>query len=252
MINLDPSIIDQDGIRKKRRKKMLLIALAPVTLFLLTGIFFLRPGMFDIIFTSAFNGKNGNGAVSISQFHKNLNLIESYIAYYDAGTAYIKSGDNAKAEAELRDSISHNPPKDKICHVRVNLAYSIELQEAAAKNAEKYVDALIMYSKAEGILYEDNCANKQNESDAKDENAQRAIDRISQKRSNTVSAMNGNEGGSNEEGGGSEGLEITEQDAEALRENLMDNNALRDYVRSRTGSNGGGSGGGGSYFIQHW
>jgi tetratricopeptide (TPR) repeat protein len=204
--------------------------------------------MFDIVFSSAFNSRSADGAVSISQFHKNLNWIEAYIAYYDAGTAYIKSGDNEKAEVELRESISHNPPKDKICQVRVNLAYSLEMQADAAKNNGKYDDALIKYSQSEGILYEDNCANKQNPQEAKDENAQRATDRISQKRSNTVAAMNGNEGGNGGEQGSSDGLEITEQDAEALRNNLLDSNSLQDRVRSRVNGDGTGS----IYRIQHW
>ncbi len=249
MINLDPSILDQEGLRKKRRKKMLLIALAPVIILVLASIFFLRPGTFDIVFASSYNSSNPDGAVSISQFHKNMNWIEPYIAYYDAGTAYIKNGDNVKAEEELRESIQHNPPRDKICQVRVNLSYSIELQADAAKNSGKFDDALIMYSKAEGILYEDNCADKKNEKEAKDQNAQRATERISQKRSNTVAEMNGNEGGGGNEGG-SEGLEITEQDAQALRNNLLDSGSVQDRAHGRM--YGYGNDQNGNYFIQHW
>ena len=43
-VNLDPSIIDQDALRKQRRKKMLTYAAIPVVVLIAAGLFFLRPG----------------------------------------------------------------------------------------------------------------------------------------------------------------------------------------------------------------
>lgn len=248
MINLDPSIIDQESVRKKRRKKLLRISFLPVLILLLAGLFFLRQGVFDILFGIVYNNEDAGIAIALSQMQKNGNVIEPYIAYYDAGTAYLKDGDGEKAEADLKESLKNMPPTDKICQVRVNLSYSIEIQADEAKIMQQYDRALTLYSRAEGVLLADNCANKnKNGKDAKAEAAQK---RISQKRSNTVAKMNnsGDDGTINEKGG----LEISEEQLEKLQKNTKNGSIIRDEVLRRNSSSG--SGGGGSYgsYTYHW
>ena len=236
MIDLDPAILDQESIRKKRRKKMLLIALAPIIILILASMLFLRPGAFNILFSSAYKQSDASGAISISQFHKNLNIIERYIAPFDAGTAYLKDGDGENAEIEFRDSLQNDPPKDMICQIRVNLSYSIELQADKAKNKGNYEDSLILYNKAEGVLYEDNCASKQASSESEgetDEKAEEAKRRISEKRSAAVSSLNSENGGNSEDGGYVDDTELSEDTVQELKKELIDGNTIRNGIQQR-------------------
>lgn len=233
MIDLDPAILDQESIRKKRRKKMLLIALAPIIILVLASLLFLRPGAFNILFSSAYKQSDASDAISISQFHKNINIIEQYIAPFDAGTAYLKDSDGEKAEAEFRESLQKDPPEYAICQIRVNLSYSIELQADKAKNTGNYEDSLILYNKAEGVLYEDNCASKQEKSESKDEKAEEAKRRISEKRSAAVSSLNSGSGGSGESGEYIDDTELSEDKVQELKKELIDGNTIRNGMQQK-------------------
>jgi len=249
MINLDPSIIDQESLRKKRRKKLLLIFIAPVTILTLAGLFFLRPGIFDILFGMNYDNRDSGAIVSLGQMQKVANIIEPYIAYYNAGTAYLKDGDGVKAETELRESIKKLPPQDKICQVRTNLSYSIEIQADEAMINRKYDEALVLFSRAEGILYEDNCASKQAEA-IEDKMIEAAIKRITRKRGTVVSEMNNSGDGSDidpETGG----LEIDDDQLEQMRNNARNGNEIRSMVLER-GTRSGGSYGGYGTYNYHW
>ncbi len=253
MINLDPSIINQDEVRKKRRKKMLLIAIVPEIILIAAGAFFVRQGVFDILFGANYKNEKADVAIALSQMQKVGNIIEPYIAYYNAGTAYLRGGDGVKAEAELRESMKNLPPSDKICQVRVNLSYSIEIQADEAKVLKKYDEALVLYSRAEGILYEDNCANKNEGQNGKDKNADTAKRRISQKRGSVVSEMNGNEG----EGGddpSTGGREITEEQLRKLQQEMNNNGKVREKILEQQGKNRSNGNGGGAYgyYNYHW
>ena len=235
MIDLDPAILDQESIRKKRRKKMFLIASVPITILVLASILFLRPGIFDAIFSMRFNQNDAGGAISISQFHKSINIIEPYIAYYDAGTAYIKGKDGKNAENELQESLRNNPPKDMICQIRVNLSYSIELQADDAKNRSDYDNALKLYNKAEGVLYDDDCASKQSGKKSKDSKAEEATERISKKRNAAVALLNGAEEYGDDDNGGDNpnNIEISEDEIKDLRQKLQDGSSVRGEVYGR-------------------
>ena len=232
MINLDPAIVDQEKVRKQRRKKLFKITFAPIILFAAAGAFFLRPGFFNIIFPALYSNSDSNGAITTSQLQKGLNVIEPYIAYYNAGTAYIKASRGKEAEEELTQSIHNNPPEDKICQVRVNLSYSIELQADKALEEKSNDQALVLLNRAEGVLYEDNCASRQSESQAKDENAERAKERISQKRNNIVSAINGNNGNNeNDPNGHMDDTEVSEETVKKLRNELMNSADIQNETQ---------------------
>ncbi len=250
MINLDPRILDQEGVRKHRRRKLFSIAALPLILLIAGGLFFLRPAVFDALFGINYNNEKSDFIIGLSQIHKNANLLEPYIAYYNAGTAYLKNNENAKAEEELRESIKNVPPSDKICQVRVNLSYSIEAQGDEARVLKKYDEALVLYNKAEGVLYEDNCASKQSSKESRDQKAQAAKNRISDKRNSTVSEMNGNEaGGGDGDDDDDNGLEISDEQLEQLRQNAMNGNDARGRVLQRRN---GSAGGGYNFNTRHW
>lgn len=237
MINLDPSIIDQDSVRKKRRKKMLLAALGPVIVLVIIGIFCIRPSTFDVLYRINYNNA-ADVNIGLSGMQKFANIIEPYIAYYDSGTAYIRNNEGAKAEADLRESLRQNPPYEKLCQIRVNLSYSIEIQADEASILAKYDQALLLYNRAEGVLYEGNCVNRISPQNSLDKNAATAQNRISKKRGSTVEKMNGVENGDNNDGEDTQGANISEEYAEQLRSGMMSSEDARDLVINRNGMRG--------------
>lgn len=253
MINLDPSLIDQDSIRKKRRKKMLLTAATPVVFLLGASLFFLRPGVFNILYNANFNNTSAKFIISISDLQTKANYIEPYIAHYNYGTAYIKDNDGKNAESELRESLRNNPPADKVCQVRTNLAYSIEMQADQENIKKHYGEALILYSTAEGVLYGDNCVDKNktksNSNKSRDDKAEAAKERISRKRGKIVAKMNGKTS-IDQDADEVYDIQINENQLEELRNNLSTGLEIQDYSRRK--QFGGGAGGGIFDRIQHW
>jgi hypothetical protein len=250
MINLDPSIIDQESVRKKRRKKLMLYAAAPVVIILIAGLFFIRPGVFNILYNMNYNNADAGFNIFISNLQTKANIIEPYIAHYNAGTAYIKDNDGAQAEIELRSSLRSNPPADKVCQVRTNLAYSIEMQADQETVKGNYGEALVLYSASEGILYGDNCASKDN-SESRDKKAGEAKKRISQKRGKITSEMNG-QGEDGEESNPYTETQINEGQLQELRNNLMNGLDIQNYSRQKQFSESSGTGSGSIPKIRHW
>lgn len=220
MINLDPTIIDQESVRKKRRKKMLLTSIGPVLVLAMVGLFCIRPSTFDVLYRINYEG-SADVDVNLSQMQKFANIIEPYIAFYDSGTAYIRNNEGAKAEADLRESLRQNPPYEKLCQIRVNLSYSIEIQADEASILAKYDQALLLYNRAEGVLYEDNCINRVSPQNSLDKNAASAQNRITKKRSSTIEKMNGVESGENDDEDDVQNGTVTDERAAELREGMM-------------------------------
>ena len=250
MIDLDPAIVDQETTRKKRRKKLLLIALGPIILLVVAGAFFLRPACADVLYRINFDSNNG-GAIAIAKMQQFANLIEPYVAYYNSGTALIQQKEGREAEKELRQSLASNPPQDKICQVRVNLSYSIEMQADDARSDRRFDDALALLSKAEGVLYENGCASKiSNKEYGKDKHAEEAKKRIGGKRNQIISAMDSrygdNEGG--EEGGEEQSVSLDNEVIDSIRSMIESGPEIQNLLRDNSHFGAGNVSGGDSNF----
>ncbi|MBR6166317.1 hypothetical protein IKQ65_01645 [Candidatus Saccharibacteria bacterium] len=248
MIDLDPAIVDQETLRKKRRKKLLLISLGPEIVLVIAGIFFLRPVCADILYRMNFDSQSG-GAIAIAKMQQFANLLEPYIAYYNAGTASIQQNNAKEAEKELRQSLANNPPQHKVCHVRVNLSYSIEMQADDARANERLDEALALLSKAEGVLYENGCASKDNTKEpSKDSHAEEAKKRINGKRNQVISSIDSNY---DEESSGNEnqnGSDLDSQKVETIRNMIESGPEIRNMLRDNSFYGAGNMGGGDSNY----
>lgn len=225
MLNLDPEIVDQNKIRIRRRHKLLKYCLIPVIAVTLIGIFFVRTGIYNIIYSLSYQNHNYDTPASISNMQLFGNMIESYIAYYNRGTAEINLAQYAEAEEDFRDSLRENPPKTMLCKIYVNLSYSIEMQADKAAQRRLFDDALVLYNRAESILYENNCASKSEDVSGNDQRAEDSKERINSKRRRAVEQMNnageGGEGGEGEEG------EITPDQVDELKDQKEIENSIR-------------------------
>ena len=150
---------------------------------------------------------------------------QSYIAYYNSGTAYLASNKPQEAERDLRKSLDMNPPASKVCQVRVNLSYAIELRADKEQSAEQ---ASYLYNMAQGILLEGNCASQQEDLTPRDKMAQAAMKRINAKISQV------NDRGDGEGESDNNARKITDEEARQYGKELMDGYTYRDGTREFT------------------
>ena len=116
MPDFNLELLDQDKIRVKKRRRLFLYASVPLIILIIASVFFLRTGIYNIIYSTSVAGES-YGLPSVSNNLQRVgNLIEPYLPYYNSG--YIKliqaetSEDLAAAEADFRESLKHNPPKN--------------------------------------------------------------------------------------------------------------------------------------------
>lgn len=232
MINLDPTLVDQDSVRKQRRKRLLTIYAAPVAILLIIAGFFLSTTVFNLVYGIEYSNKSYGMAGSFTNTRFLLNTIEPYIAYYDRGVVELLSKEYQKAEDDFTESLKNSPAEDRICMIYVNLSLSIEYQGDQALAGKNYDQALLLYNRAKANLTNSGCASNENGhgSDAKAEEARL---RIEQKRSDTISEMNGAE--SNNAPGnttGDNGQRVTDGDLE----NILHRRIKPDLVRESRGN----------------
>ena len=225
MLSLDPEIVDQNKVRMRRRRKMLKYSLLPVITLALISIFFLRTGVYNIIYSLSYRNQNYETPAAASNMQLFGNMIESYIAYYNRGTAEINLAQYAEAEEDFRDSLRENPPKNMLCKIYVNLSYSIEMQADKAAQRRLFDDALVLYNRAESILYENNCASKSEDVSGTDQRAEDSKERIGSKRRRAVEQMNNAEGDGGD--GDGDGGEITPEELEELKNNKEIEGSIR-------------------------
>lgn len=105
------------------------------------------------------------------------NLGESYIAHYNQGNIYYQSGKFEEAIESYRKALEQNPPEDKECSIRINLALAMLGTMAEDYSAEKNAEASLEILKgARDVLLEKGCA--ANDTDGHNKTAQKLKDEI--------------------------------------------------------------------------
>lgn len=237
MLELNPEIVDQDKIRKQKRKRMLKIAFLPCLLLVLAGGFFLRTTAFNVIYDLSYENKNYDTTELITEMQKVGNIVTPYITFFDSGVTKLVKTDYSGAEAEFRSALKENPPKNMLCKIYVNLSLSIELQADTLVKKQKYDDALVLYNTAQSTLYENNCANKQ-DGNGSDKKAEAANTRLDSKRSRAVAYMNSIDDSGNDEESGNSGVKpATNDQLEEIRSQQPTEAAL-DAIRESMGGKG--------------
>lgn len=107
-----------------------------------------------------------------------MNNPESYLPYYNLGDAAYKKGDYDLAVSYFTQALENNPPKDKECLIRINLALAtcntIDFKDLDTK--EKRDAAIKILESAKAVLLENGFAT--DSGDGSDENAQKLKDDI--------------------------------------------------------------------------
>ena len=110
------------------------------------------------------------------------NFPESYVPYYNLGEAAYKRGEYNAAITYFKNALEMEPPGDKDCATRINLAlsYCDSIDFRSIDSQEKIDTALFILYKARDVLLENGCAAEDPE-EAHDKDAQQLkedIDRM--------------------------------------------------------------------------
>ncbi len=189
MINLDPSLLDQDKTRKAKRKHLLSLYAIPIAIIMAISLFFLSSWFYNLVYLVSYHNSNFPIAHGITETRFLMNILEPYLADYNQGVALLRMGEFNNAEESFRKSIENNPPKDRICKVYENYSLSIEKQADIKRAGGNYAESIELYYFAEAVLYSNDCAGRNNE-DGKSYSSDNAKDRIVNSRNEAINEMN--------------------------------------------------------------
>jgi tetratricopeptide (TPR) repeat protein len=250
MINLDPGIVDQNKVRKQKRKQLFRTALIPIIVLVISAIIFLRPGIYNVITSIGDNNSNFRLVRDMSSTQASiLNFFESYIADYNMGVSNIRLSNFEEAEKNFESALSKNPPESMLCKIYVNLSYSVEAQADKAANSSDYERAIELYNRSESLLYNNNCASNKAGVTGSDQNADSAKARIDEKRQNAAKTLAGATGEEDDKKQAELSTPLDNTSLEEIRAtSRSDSEALRE-VREKTGQ---GKGIGSLSKDSHW
>ena len=238
MINLDPALLDQDKIRKKRRKMLLKRYAIPIALLVLISLFFLSTWIYNLFYLICYNGKHFPIADSYTETRFVINVLEPYIADYDQGVARLKMGEYGRAEKSFTESLQKSPADDRLCQIYVNLSLSIELQADASLQKSDYNKALELYNKAENVLYNTGCAKQGSDSSGKDSKAEAAKERLINKRSDATDSMNNTQSVDEDANATPQKKQITEEELRGINMEIVSPNEVRGGLNGENNRQG--------------
>ncbi|MGB4761802.1 MAG: hypothetical protein WBP12_00430 [Candidatus Saccharimonas sp.] len=156
----DLAKIDTEGVRKERRKRLLLWSL-PVCVVVTIGLLWIV-----LLLTSNTLGRTaytkGDYQQSANYFGwlRLVNGIEPYKMEYNYGTARLRVRDFVGSRQSLERALELHVPSSFECRVRVNLVLAI-VGDADAKAANrKYDDAIVLYDDAKAVIDARDCGLK--------------------------------------------------------------------------------------------
>ncbi len=244
MINLDPKLVDQETIRKQKRKRMLQLAAVPIAILALLFVLSVRQVIYNVLYRISVD--NGAGlANAVTQMQLFSNYAEPYIAHYNEGILRLKNGEYARAEQSFNSAINNNPPVERQCAVYNNLAISIEMQADEYVKSYTYDTAIEYYLRAKSILTSNGCASDSENADATDEKSQESNERIAKKQTSAVAAKNKITESS--ESSQSDTPAPSQEELEKIKQ--MQSNSYSELNKLRNGIGNSSSNGGGGYYT---
>lgn len=113
-----------------------------------------------------------------------LNYPESYLPYYNMGTAAYNNNDYNTAIGYFLQALKNDPPKeDKDCKIRINLAlsYCYTINFNTLDSVKRIDNAIEILTTARNVLLENGCATDDPENPGHDADAQQLKDDIDKK-----------------------------------------------------------------------
>ncbi len=168
----DLAKLDTEGLRKRRRKTLLLWSLPVCIVALLVLLWIVA-----LLLSTAWGNnayKKGDYRVAAGHYGRllSLNFVERYKMHYNQGTALLGAKDFAGARTALEQALDLGIPTAFECQVRVNLVLSIIGQAEASVANKQYDEAIVRYDDAKSVIDGRDCGIKLSSADASEETKQ--------------------------------------------------------------------------------
>lgn len=120
-----------------------------------------------------------------------LGFTEPYISHYNRGNIFYKNDNYDEAIKEYEKALHLNPPYDRECKIRINLALAmvvpIDLDKITKEDVDEVLETL---EKAKNVLYEHGCANSQGNGHNEDaQTLKEEIDKLEEELKNRMNSM---------------------------------------------------------------
>ena len=142
--------------REQLRRVLLLAGIVPVVIALAFLLKVVTMGHHDRAGRDAWDERDAASAMEHYSANRDLNLLQPWIAHFDAGNAAFLLGENARAIAYFDEALER-VPKEHECTVRINKSLTQEAVGDRARDAGDQATAKSAYEEALATLKEGDC-----------------------------------------------------------------------------------------------
>lgn len=162
-----------------------------------------------------------------------LNFNEPYIVYYNNGNLNFKQKEYDTAIKNYKISLEKNPPKSRVCDIRINLSLAT-LYNIKATDKDTILAEL---KKAREYLYENGCANEQDNNGSSEE-AEELEEEIKELEKEVSQGSGGNSNSNQQSNENNKPQDNYENIEEQIKEKQNQNNASRSEDLDRSSNMG--------------
>lgn len=143
--------LDFEGIRLRRRKRLLRYSAPAVVAGLIIGLFLVSPGMLSSLSLASHQRGDYQQAATILAPIGAVNAIQPHVFHYNNGVNHYLARDYQRAEESFSRALETSPEIDE-CATRINLSLSIEAQASHLASQKDIEQAIVRNDEAQAIL----------------------------------------------------------------------------------------------------
>ncbi|TQL67066.1 hypothetical protein FB381_0938 [Nocardioides albertanoniae] len=166
--------------REQLRRVLLLIGIVPVVIALAFLIKVVVMGHHDRGGLEAWDERDAASAMEHYDANRGLNVLQPWIAHFDAGNAAFLLGENARAIAYFGEALER-APKEHECTVRINMSLTQEAVGDRARDAGDQELAKSAYEEALATLKDGDCPTSSGQGEEQSQQGKSAQERLEDK-----------------------------------------------------------------------
>ena len=187
---LDLGRLDFDGIRKRRRRRLLLWSLPVCACALLAAMGLGALYLSQVAGANAYANKKYQQAADTFVRFEAINFIDTYKMKYNQGTALVAARQYEKSQAALERALELGAPADFECQIRVNLVHAINGRTEQLVAEKKYDEAILLYDTAKAVIDARDCGMKSTTSKSPSDDARKADKKLQTLRTEITKKQN--------------------------------------------------------------
>lgn len=166
--------------REQVRRALLLAGIVPVVIGLAFLMKVILMGHHDRAGREAWDVRDAATAMEHYSANRELNILQPWIAHFDAGNAAFLLGENARAIAYYGEALER-VPEDHECTVRINMSLTQEAIGDRARDAGNQAGAKVAYEEALATLKEGDCPTDAGQGPEQSQQGQSVEERLQEK-----------------------------------------------------------------------